>query len=474
MMQNQPYCNTFHKSAIALAIIALLLIPIVAVGQNAEWTYLFNGTNLDGWKVMQGSAEYRVENGEIIGVSKLNTPNTFLVTEDTYSDFILEYEIFMEAGLNSGVQFRSKSDPQYRDGRIHGHQVEFEDTGRAWSGGIFDEARRGWLYPLEYNKPAKEAYKMGDWNHFRVEAIGSSIRTWVNGAPAANLVDDLDAEGFIGLQVHSIRYGSGLAGKTVHWRNIRIITENPAAHRWEMPDEVAEVSYLNNQLTETEKRNGWKLLWDGETTTGWRGYRSEAFPEKGWHVDNGVLVVENADDAAGTGRGGHIITVDRYRNFVLEVDFNITEGANSGIKYFVQGDLSPEGGHSIGAEYQILDDQRHPDAARGVMGNRTLGSLYDLIAPDARLFDPNLMQKRFNGVGSWNRARIVVDGNYVAHYLNGIKILEYERNTHMWQALISNSKFQEWPDFGNFEDGHIMLQDHRDEVRFRNIKIKPL
>jgi hypothetical protein len=455
---------------IILALIILFIIPAMSSCQQADhekWENLFDSQTLAGWKIMQGAAEFKAEDGMIIGVSMENTPNTFLVTEKKYGDFILEYEMKMDAGLNSGVQIRSKSDPEYRDGRIHGYQVECEDSGRAWAGGIFDEARRGWLYPLEYNKPAKEAYKKEEWNHFRVEAIGNTIRTWINGVPGANLVDDLDAEGFIGLQVHSIRSGSGLAGKTIQWRNIRIITENPESHRWDMPADVAEVSYLTNQLTENEKQNGWKLLWDGETTNGWRGLKLNEFPDKGWHIDNGTLVVEKADDE-GSGNGGDIVTTESYRNFIFEIDFNITEGANSGIKYFIQGNSA------LGCEYQILDDDKHPDAKNGVLGNRTLGSLYDLITADGSFFDPNLRQKRFNGVGSWNRARIEVKGNHVAHYLNGIKIVEYERNTQMWQALVNYSKFKGSSNFGNFDDGHILLQDHYDEVRFRNIKIKPL
>lgn len=463
-----------HSRNIFQAITAffmILLLPAAIKGET--WEYLFNGNTLEGWAVMQGTAEYRVENGIIIGVSKENTPNTFLVTEKTYDDFILEFEMKMDEGLNSGVQIRSKSNPEYRKGRVHGYQVECDDSERAWSGGIYDEGRRGWLYPLEYNKSAKDVYKKQEWNHFRVEAIGNSIRTWLNGVPVANLVDELDSEGFIGLQVHSIGGKKELAGKEIQWKNIRIINKELESQRWEMPAEVQEVSYLNNQLTENEKREGWKLLWDGETTNGWRGAKLESFPERGWHIDNGTLAIEKADGGE-LGNGGDIVTTERYRNFILEVDFNITEGANSGIKYFVQGNLNQDSRSSIGCEFQILDDAKHPDAQKGVMGNRTLGSLYDLIAADARVFNPNLMQKRFNGVGTWNRARIEVNGNHVAHYLNGIKIVEYERNTQMWQALVNYSKFQKWAGFGNFEDGHILLQDHRHEVRFRNIKIKQL
>ena len=464
------------KNLLFLSSLILLSGVFSHVNANSgskKWLSLFDGKTLNGWKVLNGTAEYKVENGEIVGISKTGSPNTFLATEKNYSDFILEYEMKMESGLNSGVQIRSNSIKDYKNGRVHGYQVECDDSERRWSGGIYDEARRGWLYSLEYNQSAKSAFKNGEWNKYRVEAIGNSIRTWINGQPVANLVDDLTAEGFIGLQVHSIGNNKENEGKTICWRNIRIMTNNLESARMKMPEDVREVSYLTNTLTEKEKQNGWQLLWDGKTTNGWKSARSEAFPNRGWHVADGTLVVESADGAE-SGNGGDIITEKRYKNFVLEVDFYLTEGANSGIKYFVQGNLNKGEGSAIGCEFQILDDKNHPDAKLGVLGNRTLASLYDLIPANGKFFNPNLQTKRFNGINSWNRARIEVTGNHVTHYLNGTKVVEYERNTQEWQALVNYSKYQKWENFGNFEEGHILLQDHGNEVRFKNIKIKEL
>lgn len=140
----------------------LFLFVVIAslyAQSNEEWQPLFNGKNLRGWRVLNGNAEFKIADGAIVGVSKLNTPNTFLATEKNYGDFILEYEAWMERELNSGVQIRSLSLPEYQNGRVHGYQIELDASTRAWSGGIYDEARRGWLYNLECNPAAKTAYK---------------------------------------------------------------------------------------------------------------------------------------------------------------------------------------------------------------------------------------------------------------------------------------------------------------------------
>lgn len=223
-------------------------------------------------------------------------------------------------------------------------------------------------------------------------------------------------------------------------------------------------SQSENTLTKKEVNEGWELLWDGKTTNGWRGARMDAFPNKGWSIANGALKVHSTDGGESS-NGGDIVTVKKYKNFILKVDFKITKGANSGIKYFVDSDLNKGAGSAIGCEFQILDDENHPDAKNGVRGNRTLGSLYDLITSKKDF--------KFNK-DDYNTATIVVQGDKVEHWLNGVKIVEYSRNSQMWNALVVYSKYKDWPNFGNAAEGNILLQDHGNEVFFKNVKIKVL
>jgi len=444
-----------------IILLALMLTSIAGFSQE-KWENLFNGKNFKGWKVLNGKAEYTIEDGAIVGHSKLNTPNTFLCTEKIFGDFILELEFKVDNRLNSGIQFRSNSFKEYNNGRVHGYQSEIDPAPRAWSAGIYDEGRRGWLYSLDNNPNAKKAFKANDWNKVRIEAIGSVIRTWLNGIACANLLDNTTATGFIALQVHQIGTPEQV-GATVAWKNIRICTTDLEKNRKPSTD-APEINRIDNSVSAIEAAQGWKLLWDGKTTEGWRGAKLTTFPAGGWKIENGLLKVVKSDGGEST-NGGDIVTLKKYKNFELSVDFRITEGANSGIKYFVDTDLNKGAGSSIGCEFQILDDAKHPDAKLGVKGNRTMGSLYDLIpAPETKSVRKN----------EFNNARIVVNGNKVQHYLNNKLTVEYERNTQMFNALVNYSKYGIWPNFGNAAEGNILLQDHGNEVWFKNIKIKEL
>jgi len=355
---------------------------------DEPWKTLFDGESLQGWVQRGGKARYTAEDGQIIGTTVFRTPNSFLCTQATYSDFILEVEFKVAATLNSGIQIRSSSYPEYRRGVVHGYQIEIDPSERSW------------------NKEKQ--------------------------------------------------------GQTVRWRNIRIITDNPV--KYSRPTPLAPRDMFN-KLTSNEKSAGWKLLFDGKTTKGWRGAKLDHFPKFGWEIKDGILtVLESGGDESRN--GGDIVTIDKYSDFELWVDFKITAGANSGIKYFVNTMLNKSEGSAIGLEYQLLDDQRHPDAKKGShQGSRTLASLYDLIKAENKHPSP---------IGQWNHARVSSKANHVEHWLNGRKVLEYERKSDRYRKLVAESKYKTWPSFGESEQGNILLQDHGNRVSFRNIKIRLL
>jgi hypothetical protein len=219
----------------------------------------------------------------------------------------------------------------------------------------------------------------------------------------------------------------------------------------------------DNSLSEKEKKDGWKLLFDGRTSNGWMNEKTRQFPSTGWDIKDGLLIINPTTKAQGG--GGDIVTAGKYRSFELSVDFRYTPGANSGIKYFV--DIERDNGKytGIGCEYQILDDKLHPDAREGISGNRTLAGLYDLIPPGP---------KKDNGPDKWNTAKIIVKGNHVGHWLNGGMTLEYERGNKAWKDLVATSKFKDIPGFGENAEGRILLQDHGHAVAFKNIKIREM
>ncbi|GAB2788317.1 DUF1080 domain-containing protein [Rhabdobacter roseus] len=444
------------------ALLAGALTTGYAQKSKDGWQMLFNGKDLTGWKQLNGKAKYEVKDGMIIGTSTLNTPNSFLTTEKDYSDFIFECDVMVDNSLNSGIQIRSLSKPDYQDGRVHGYQIEIDPSDRAWSGGIYDEARRGWLYPVDINQSGRKAFKKGEWNKYRVEAIGNSIRTFVNDVPVAHLIDDMTPSGFICLQVHSINKKEQ-EGTQVRWKNVRIKTTDlkpsPTA-------DIRVVNMLPNNLSELEKSQGWKLLYDGKTAEHWRGYNSQEFPPKRWSYQDGTITVAKSD---GSETGNDIVTREKFGpGFEFQFEFKLTEGANSGVKYFVNEGLDAKGKSGLGLEYQVLDDAKHPDAKMGVVGNRTLASLYDLIPAEK----PGNSQKK---IGEWNRGRLVVhpDGT-VEHFLNEQKVLEYKRGGAIYKALVARSKYKDFEGFGLAKEGNLLLQDHGDLVSFRSLKVKEI
>jgi len=435
-----------------------LLLAATCLAEPSTW---LGGSTQHG-----GKAHFEVVDGELVGTAVVQTPNSFLCTNQTYGDFVLEFEFKLDSRLNSGVQIRSQVSAeattlkdvsgkpiQIPAGKVYGYQVEIDtdpEENRQWTAGIYEEGHRGWLFPgslggdkQAFSKQGQRLTKVDDWNRVRIEAVGPRMRTWLNGEPRADIIDGMSREGFIAFQVHSIG-NKALAGTKNRWRNVRLTTI-PA-----------------NTLSPSEKQEGWELLFDGSSLTGWTSHRGGSAPTKGWTVANGVLSVEKG--------GGDLISSRTFKAFELTVEFRLSPGANSGIFYLTQEGVGKKG-PVMGLEFQILDDLGHSDAKRGKDGNRTVGALYDLVSPPA--------DKTPAPVRVWNHARVVTsaDGRKVEHWLNGRKVVAYDRSSEDFRARRAASKFaspQHGADFGEWLEGAILLQDHGDRVDFRNIKVRKM
>ncbi len=341
-----------------------------AVGDEVAWRPLFNGRNLDGWEQRGGAAKYVVKGGAIHGASVPNTPNSFLCTKQRYSDFILEYEFKVDSDLNAGVQIRSNSVPTYQEGRVHGYQVEIDPDpkkNRFWTGGLYDEGRRGWLADLSNNDAARKAFKQDQWNHIRVEAVGDEIQTWVNGVAAAQLRDAMNLSGFIALQVHDV--GSRTDPAHIAWRNLRI---------------------------KDLGKHVWVDLFDGKTLNG-------LFSLKGqWTISDGVLKGRPA--AAGWGA---LQAEGFWDDVVVKVVYRLKQ-ANGGL--YVRARPNPELGSGIDGLQADLD----ADASRvgGLFENPGRGWL---VRPRTEA-----MTKALVADGGWNEVVLSAHGGQIVSRVNGI------------------------------------------------------
>lgn len=381
---------------------------------GSEWQVLFNGENLNGWHLLNGQHEVAVKDGMIVGTCIAGLPNGFLATEEEFGDFILELEVKTDLLLhNSGIQFRSRSYEGYRNGRVHGYQAEIDVTPQRWSGGIYDEARRGWLYILEDETPAKNAYKNNQWNHYRIEAIGNSNRIWVNGIPTAHLVDDESMRGFIALQLHgNSRPQMPKTNHNVYFRNIRIKTDSIEPSPY---DDIFVMNLIPNHLSGQEEYQGFSLLWNGINLDGWRGVDRPEIPDQGWQIEEGVLTIDSGE------KDGLILTENQYGPFELKFDFmQHEEQGKAGISYLVS-DLGE-------------------DSRPGTSG--TYGQL---------------TARQTEGAGEWNKGIIrVLPSGVVQYWLNGYEILEYH--------LDSEKPLK----------GNIRLDATGSPISYRSIKLRRL
>lgn len=369
------------KPAFATILGAILLLAGSSLRAAEELQPLFNGRNLEGWVQRGGKATYAVEDGVIVGTTILKTPNSFLCTQREYGDFILELEVRADEGLNSGIQIRSQCfdepTPFFWEGktntisagRVHGYQVEVDHRPeRRWSGGIYDEGRRGWLFPLGTNSPAGQAYKFGEWNHFRIVCNGPSIKTWVNGVSAADLWDAQTLKGFIGLQVHSAKQ----AGLQVRFRNIRL---------------------------QDLGRHVWKPLWDGRTWNGWK-----PIGKGEWQIVDGAIRGTNVKDEKDF---GHLVTDRTFGDFTVRVTYRAVRG-NSGLYFRVA-----QSGHSGVSGFQAEID-----------AEKDAGGLYETNGRGwVRQPAPEAVRKYFRPQ-EWNTMTVMAHGRRVAVDVNGRRSAE--------------------------------------------------
>ena len=354
----------------------LLVTLFVTIASQAnaakepQWKNLFDGKTLNGFKQLGGKARYVVEDGAIVGSSVPKTPNSFLCTEKIYGDFVPKLELNVDAGLNSGIQIRSQSLPQYRNSRVHGYQVEIDPSPRAYSGGIYDEARRRWLNDLKDNEPARKAFTVGQWNKYKIQAIGDSLKTWVNGVPAADLVDSKDLTGFIGLQVHSVKNTEPL---NVRWRNLHI--KDLGSHTW-------------------------KPIFDGRTFNGW-----QKMPGGQWKIEDGVIIGTSSKDEK---RHGMLITDKRYNDFTVRLKYKSIKG-NSGLYFRVD---------KVDSAVTVNGFQAEIDPAKDAGGLYETGQRGWVIKPK-----PDEVKKYFKPQ-QWNSMTVSAHGKRIVVHVNGHKTAE--------------------------------------------------
>ncbi|MBK9386254.1 MAG: DUF1080 domain-containing protein [Planctomycetes bacterium] len=389
---------------------ALCLASSAAAQVQREWTSLFDGQSLAGWRQINGTAKYHVEDGAIVGTTTAGSPNSFLCSERLYGDFELELEVkLFDEGLNSGVQIRSESFPTYQDGRVHGYQVEVATGGEA--GFIYDEARRGWLSTDRDDPRARAAFRSGEWNRYRIVCVGSVLRTWVNDVPVARVEDDWSPCGFIGLQVHSV---GGDPQWRVAWRALRV--------------------------RELGDGGGFASLFDGRSLQGWRVNENPASVR----VEDGAIVVR--------GERAHLfydgpVCQHSFRDFELHALVLTKPGANSGVYFHTA--FQESGWPSQGYEVQVNNTQSD---WRRTGGLYAIQDVKEAPAKDEQWF---ALEVRVEG----QRVTVKVDGKVTADYTEPPKA---PRPQGMERRLLQRGTFA------------LQCHDPGSEVRFKQLRVKPL
>jgi Domain of Unknown Function (DUF1080) len=351
----------------------LLLLGCCLVGSaSAEEGFvpMFDGKTLDGWKQVGGAAKYRVDGEEIVGtVDPAMKGNAFLRTEKSYGDFIVKLDLKLDLPGNSGIQFRSHERLE-KNGttRVFGYQAEVDPSSRAWSGGLYDEARRGWLYDLKDHPEAQKAFKVKDWNAYEIECRGPHIKIAINGVPCADYLDTMDLEGFIALQVHVGKEG------VIRWKNVRI---------------------------KDLGRSEWKPLWDGKTLTGWHSTGGGH-----WSIEDGTIHGTNAGPNA---THGQLFSDKEYGDFAIRLKFQSKVG-NGGLFFRAQ----EAGLFGVPGYVAQIDPSNHVGS---LLQNGGPGDWTEIRPP------PEIVAKALKK-GDWNEFSVIALGDRLVVHLNGIKTAE--------------------------------------------------
>jgi hypothetical protein len=431
-------------------------MAFVAAAAEPGFTVLFDGSSTAAWRGFRRDSfpakAWVVENGALKTV--VGGDRCDIITKDMYKDFELELSWRVSPGGNSGIFYDVAENES--EGYYTGPEVQILDDG-GHADGKNPKRGAGSLYDL-IAPVGRELRPVGEYNQARVIKKGSHVEHWLNGKkvveyelwkePLTTMIAESkfkdmprfakERQGHIALQHH----GQEIWIKDVRIRGAAIKADPPRP----------------NVLTDTEARAGFRLLFDGKTTAGWRGFKKADFPSQGWSVRDGALVKTASGQGDSLG-GGDIVTKERFSDFELRFDWRIAAAGNSGVKYLVTEERSGPIAH----EYQLIDDDAHPDAKVGEQ--RKTAALYDALPATNKALRP---------VGEFNESRILLRGRHVEHWLNGRKVLEYELESEALMAAKAKSKFKDVAGWGTRLPGHILLQDHGDEVAFRNIRIRPL
>ncbi len=342
---------------------------------ESRWRDLFDGQSLDGWQQLNGNAPYTVVDGAIRGMNVLQSPNSFLATEDEYADFVLEFEARSQGMANSGVQFRTEAAPGTWSGVI-GYQLDIDPTERRWTGGIYHEGVHRWRHSMARNPDCRAAYRHGEWNTYRIEAVGAVMATWVNGIACAHMVGDHHERGVIALQIHDIGVDASLVGGFTEWRGLRLLPEPEAADLWQARRFDQVEGWLTDRLVAAELDQGW------------------TFAEFG--LERPVLDL-NAS------------------SFELVMDIRVNGEAAGQLDY-----VYDRGAQQCAGVYRIANDEAANDEQSAT---RLMGSVPDRLAA-MNLSEPDRPKRVYSG-DRWNRVRLVLDERQVQHWLNGVLVAEY-------------------------------------------------